>query len=263
LSSLFHPQALQKDLDHFQGQLADLYRVGESVTRNMDPTSIVAITSKLSSLEQRVLALRQKLGKHVQSLQGDLSQQRRFQEAFENVQAFVSQAQRILGMEDPNRSADAKALNDRLEHLKELCAQFNDNLSQLDALNDLGYRLALNETSAADLNDLNHKWHELFSETKERCKSLQGMLLVQQDFSSKCDTWMTFLAETEADLSTEIAGNLIDLLAQQRKCDVSIYLTFCSKTSFHYFNFYKAHSKYMYVGIYIFSNDMVNNCMTF
>lgn len=186
----------------------------------MDPTSIVSITSKLSNLEQSVLALRHKLAKHVQSLQGDLSQQRRFQEAFENVQAFVSQAQRILSIEDPNRSADAQALSDRLEHLKELLAQFNDHSAQLDALNDLGYRLALNETSAADLQDLNHKWHNLFSETKERCKSLQGMLLVQQDFASKCDTWMTFLAQTEADLSTEIAGNLIDLVAQQKKCEV-------------------------------------------
>lgn len=214
-------QALQKDLDQFQAQLAALYRVGEDVTKNMDPSSIVSITSKLSNLEQRLLTLRQKLGKHVQSLQGDLSQQRRFQEAFENVQAFVSQAQRILGIEDPNRSADAQALSDRLEHLKELLAQFNDNSTKLDALNDLGYRLALNETSAADLQDLNHKWHDLFAETKERCKTLQGMLLVQQDFTSKCDTWMTFLAQTEADLSTEIAGNLIDLLAQQKKCEVS------------------------------------------
>lgn len=215
-------QTLQRELDHFQSQLSNLYRMGEDVTKNMDPSSIVNITSKLSGLEQRLLNLRQKLAKHVQSLQGDLSQQRRFQEAFENVKAFVSQAQRILGMEDPNRSADEKVLSDRLEHLKELCEQFNDNSTHLDALNDLGYRLALNETAAADLNDLNHKWHDLFTETKERCKTLQGMLLVQQDFHSKCDTWMTFLAKTEADLSTEIAGNLIDLTAQQKKCEVRI-----------------------------------------
>lgn len=213
-------QTLQRELDHFQSQLADLYRVGEDVTKNMDPSSIVNITSKLSALEQRMLTLRQKLSKHVHGLQGDLSQQRRFQEAFDNVKAFVSQAQRILGMEDPNRSADEKVIGDRLEHLKELCAQFNDNSANLDSLNDLGYRLALNETAAADLQDLNHKWHELFTETKERCKMLQGLLLVQQDFQSKCDTWMTFLAQTEADLSTEIAGNLIDLLAQQKKCEV-------------------------------------------
>ncbi|KAH3846261.1 hypothetical protein DPMN_088560 [Dreissena polymorpha] len=218
-ANLRNCQTLQRDLDQFQSQLANLYRVGEDVTKHMDPSSIVNITSKLSSLEQRLLTLRQKLAKHVQSLQGDLSQQRRFQEAFENVQAFVSQAQRILGMEDPNRSADMQALSNRLDHLKELCTQFNDNSTQLDALNDLGYRLALNETSAADLQDLNHKWQALYAETKERCKALQGLLLVQQDFTSKCDTWMTFLAQTEADLSTEIAGNLIDLLAQQKKCE--------------------------------------------
>ena len=215
-------QTLQQELDNFQTQLSNLYRVGDEVTKNMDPASIVNITSKLSGLEQRVLSLRQKLAKHVQSLQGDLSQQRRFQEAFDNVKAFVSQAERILGMEDPNKSADEKALSDRLEHLKELSAQFSDNSTQLDSLNDLGYRMALNETLSAELQDLNHKWHDLYNETKERCKSLQGILLVQQDFTSKCDTWMTFLAQTESDLSTEIAGNLIDLQVQQRKCEVNL-----------------------------------------
>ena len=213
-------QALQQDLDNFQTQLSDLYRVGDDVTKNMDPSAIVNITSKLSGLEQRVLTLRQKLAKHIQSLQGDLSQQKRFQEAFDNVKAFLSQAQRILGMDDPNKSADEKVLGDRLEYLKELLSQFSDNSAQLDSLNDLGYRLALNETAAADLQDLNHQWHDLFSETKERTKTLQGILLVQQDFTEKCDTWMAFLAQTEADLSTEIAGNLVDLCIQQKKCEV-------------------------------------------
>ena len=214
-------QALQQDLDNFQTQLSHLYRVGDDVTKNMDPSAIVNITSKLSGLEQRVLTLRQKLAKHIQDLQGDLSQQRRFQEAFDNVKAFLSQAQRILGIDDPNKSADEKVLSDRLEYLKELLSQFSDNSAQLDRLNDLGYRLALNETAAADLQDLNHQWHDLFSETKERTKTLQGILLVQQDFTEKCDTWMSFLAKTEADLSTEIAGNLVDLLIQQKKCEVS------------------------------------------
>ena len=186
----------------------------------MDQSAIVNITSKLSGLEQRLLTLRQKLAKHIQGLQGDLSQHKRFQELFDNVKAFLSQAQRILGIDDPNKSADEKVLSDRLEYLKELLSQFSDNSTQLDALNDLGYRLALNDTAANDLQDLNHKWHDMFSETKERTKTLQGILLVQQDFTEKCDTWMSFLAQTEADLSTEIAGNLVDLCVQQRKCEV-------------------------------------------
>ena len=47
---------------------------------------------------------------------------------------------------------------------------------------------------------------------------MQAALLMQQDFTSKCQTWMAFLANTERDLATEIAGNLTDLLEQQRKC---------------------------------------------
>jgi len=99
--------------------------------------------------------------------------------------------------------------------------QFNNNMTQLDALNDLGYRMALSEEKSLELRELNHKWQRLYSEAKERNKTLQGIILIQQDFSEKCDAWMTFLAQTEHDLSTEIAGNLPDLVTQQRKCEVS------------------------------------------
>ncbi|KAL3874929.1 hypothetical protein ACJMK2_037881 [Sinanodonta woodiana] len=217
--NLLQSRTLQKELDNFQMQISELYRISDEVTRNMDPSSIVSITSRLMGLDQRLLSLRQKLGKHIQSLQGDMSQQNRFLEAFASMNAFLSQAERILGMDDPNKSADEDTMRECLDHLKELLNQFNVNYQKLDALNDLGYRLALSEMSASDLNELNHKWHRLFAETSERCKTLQGMVLLKQDLTQKCDTWMTFLAQTEQDLAMEITGNLADLQDQQRKCE--------------------------------------------
>jgi nesprin-1 len=94
------------------------------------------------------------------------------------------------------------------------------NSSKLDEVNDLGYRLALDASDASQLLDLNHRWHQLSSDTQDRSKALQAALLAQQDFTSKCQTWMAFLANTERDLATQIAGNLADLLDQQRKCQV-------------------------------------------
>ena len=88
-------------------------------------------------------------------------------------------------------------------------------------MNDLGYRLALDASDSSQLLDLNHQWHRLRAECQERSKALQSHLLVQQDFTTKCQSWMAFLATTERDLATEIVGNLTDLLEQQRKCQVS------------------------------------------
>ena len=91
---------------------------------------------------------------------------------------------------------------------------------KLDRLNIMGYKLALGDSDANKLRDLNHRWHRLYSNCGERCKTLQANMLVQQDFTSKCDSWMTFLAQTEQDLSVDIASDFTGLLDQQRKCQV-------------------------------------------
>lgn len=186
----------------------------------MDNSSIVNLTSRLSALEQRVMALRQILSKQVEALQGDLSQRQRFKALFDSVSAFVRRASQTLSETHLPKSSETLVLQSRHEKLKLLTSEFADNMTELDNLNDLGYRLALDETSANNLRELNHKWHELYSDAKEKSKDIQGALLTQQDFTGKCDTWMTFLAETEQDLSVDIGGNLPELINQLRKCEV-------------------------------------------
>ena len=216
-----------KDLDGFQSNISHLYQLSDAVTKHMDTSSIVTITSRQSGIEQRVMTLRQALSKQIQTLQGDLSQKQRFKDLFSAVTIFLTNAERTLGDEELNKSTDPQALRDRHEEMKNLTIQFNNQMMQLDALNDLGYRMALSEGTAKELRDLNHKWQDLYAETKERNKTLQGLLLTQQDFSEKCDTWMTFLAQTEHDLATEIAGNLPDLQRQLRQCEVRVLCHLC------------------------------------
>ena len=84
------------------------------------------------------------------------------------------------------------------------------------------YRLALIESDATRLRELNHQWQSLYENTCERSRSLQAAVLQQQDFTAKCQTWMAFLAKTEQDLSREIKGNLLELTEQLRKCEVRI-----------------------------------------
>lgn len=49
---------------------------------------------------------------------------------------------------------------------------------------------------------------------------LQSVVLQQQSFLQKCETWMEFLTQTEQKLTAEISGNYQSLLEQQRDHEV-------------------------------------------
>ncbi|CAL1544285.1 unnamed protein product [Lymnaea stagnalis] len=218
-ASLEKCKKIQAELDSYQSQVSDLCRLSDQVTRNMAPSTISIITSRQSAIEQRMLGLRQILEQHKTALTEDISMLGQFNKAFEVVQKFLSYAEQILASEDPSRSAEEDVLQMRLDALKQLTLLFNTNYSKLDTVNDLGYRLALNEADATRLRELNHRWQRLYEDANDRSRILQGHLLVQQDFASKCQTWMTFLAQTEQDLAKEVKGNLIDLREQLHCCE--------------------------------------------
>lgn len=50
---------------------------------------------------------------------------------------------------------------------------------------------------------------------------LQALILQQQTFLEKCETWMEFLEQTEEKLTVEISGNFQSLMEQQRAHEVS------------------------------------------
>lgn len=57
---------------------------------------------------------------------------------------------------------------------------------------------------------------------------LQSVLLQQQSFLQKCETWMDFLSQTEQKLAAEISGNYESLLEQQRDHEVREFPCFCA-----------------------------------
>lgn len=84
------------------------------------------------------------------------------------------------------------------------------------------YLLALNQFDATRLRELNHKWQDLLEDARERSRTMQTNLLIQQDFTTKCEAWMAFLAQTEQDLANEIKADLPSLKEQLKKCEVSL-----------------------------------------
>jgi len=99
--------------------------------------------------------------------------------------------------------------------------KFSSMAPDLDRLNELGYRLPLNDKEIKRMQNLNRHWSLISSQTTERFSKLQSFLLQHQTFLEKCETWMEFLVQTEQKLAVEISGNYQHLLEQQRAHEVS------------------------------------------
>ncbi len=108
----------------------------------------------------------------------------------------------------------------RLDDLKDVCKDFRHRQQDLDALNDLGYRLPLKKTDAERLHNLNNRWTTLSGDASDRQRTLQASLLQQQNFNDKCEEWMMYLAQVEKDLAAPVAGNYPELLEQQTAFEV-------------------------------------------
>ncbi len=186
----------------------------------MDSTAIINMTSQQMALRQRVNGLKLALNKHLKSIEKDQLKFSRFTDMLNQLEVFLVDTQTTLCDEDPNKSADEQQLRARLQQFKDVAFQFSDRSPNLDSLNDMGYRLALPHREAEKLQQLNHQWQTLHADTNDRCRTMQGFLLTHQDFNSKCEEWMMFLAKVEKDLAADIAGNYIGLLDQQRAFEV-------------------------------------------
>ncbi len=65
--------------------------------------------------------------------------------------------QTALEAEDPGEPTDEFIIRARLDEVKDVCQQFRLRQPDLDALNDLGYRLPLNKNDAARLHVINNR----------------------------------------------------------------------------------------------------------
>lgn len=139
--------------------------------------------------------------------------------------------------------------------------KFSSMSPELERLNELGYRLPLNDSEIKRMQNLNRSWSTGSAQTTERfrydtfrfvddtdsetgctihctmknvlrlthlsnlfpCSKLQSFLLQQQTFLEKCETWMEFLVQTEKNLAVEISGNYQSLIEQQKAHEVRAY----------------------------------------
>uniref|UniRef100_A0A8C8SFJ9 Spectrin repeat containing nuclear envelope protein 1 n=1 Tax=Pelusios castaneus TaxID=367368 RepID=A0A8C8SFJ9_9SAUR len=139
-----------------------------------------------------------------------------FAQSLEGLEAWIKEAEEMLKGQDPSHSSDLSAIQSRMEELKSQMLKFSSMAPDLDRLNELGYRLPLNDKEIKRMQNLNRQWSMSSSQTTERFSKLQSFLLQHQTFLEKCETWMEFLVQTEQKLAAEISGNYQSLLEQQR-----------------------------------------------
>lgn len=213
-------QELQAALDAFQSRLPELYQLSDEMGPKLDAVSIVSMTSRQTALEQRLLLLRHSADKLSRQLSDNLFQYKRFEQLMETINCFLQKASDTLSNRPSQSTSEDMVTKDSFIQFKELLIEFNINAPLLDSLNELGYRMVLSDNSIQELQELNHKWYQLKSETVELCHSLQDNVLLQQDFTEKCSLWMAYLAQIENELAVEIQGNLEQLVDQQKKYQV-------------------------------------------
>ncbi|XP_069788417.1 nesprin-1 isoform X16 [Narcine bancroftii] len=207
---------LLKELGTLRDSLHVLLDLGEELKQQVDPSAAAAIQSDQLSLAQRLSSLEQALSRERAVLQSGIQDYEVFCKRLEALEKWIVEADEVLKLQDPNRSSDLTIIQDRMEELKVQMLRFSSTVPDLDRLNELGYRLPLNDKEIKRMQTLNRHWSSISGQTTERFSKLQAFLLQHQSFLEKCETWMEFLVHTEQKLAVEISGNYQNLLEQQR-----------------------------------------------
>ncbi|XP_061480140.1 nesprin-1 isoform X3 [Rhineura floridana] len=207
---------LLKGMKTVQDSLFVLNELGEQLKQQVDSSAAAAIKSGQLSLSQTLSSLEQALIRQQSILQAGVQDYQTFAESLGGLEAWITQAEEVLKAQDPSHSSDLSTIRNRMEELKRQMLKFSSVAPDLDRLNELGYRLPLNDKEIKRMQNLNRHWSTISSQTTERFSKLQSFMLQQQTFLEKCETWMEFLVQTEQKLAAEISGNYQLLLEQQR-----------------------------------------------
>ncbi|XP_006815835.2 nesprin-1-like [Saccoglossus kowalevskii] len=208
-------KGLKLELDSYHS-VSGLTLLINPLTGHADSTTIMEITAQQKSLQQKLDNMRKTVNKQVERMENYIISQRKFQDTLQTLTIWIDNIEEVIDKDDPNTSIKEKYIQDRMAELKSVIVKFINNNSQLDSLNEMGYKQSLETSDAQKLTNLNRKWNTLSNQTSERYRKLQGIWLQHQSFAQKCDAWMIFVAQIETNLSVNIAGNYKLLLEQQQ-----------------------------------------------
>ncbi|KAG1946578.1 nesprin-1 [Pimephales promelas] len=199
-----------------QASLQVLLELGAQLKQQVDTSAVASIQSDHLSLTQRLSAVEQSLSRQQVALQVGVRDYETFNEQLHSLSRWIVEAEEVLKGQDPNGSSDLSLIWNRMEELKKQMLKFSSMSPDVERLSELGYRLPLNDSEIKRMQNLNRSWSTTSAQTTERFSKLQALILQQQTFLEKCETWMEFLEQTEEKLTVEISGNFQSLMEQQR-----------------------------------------------
>ncbi|XP_031656062.1 nesprin-1 isoform X1 [Oncorhynchus kisutch] len=199
-----------------QQSLLQLQQLGEQLKTQIDASSMAALQSDCLSLTHRLATLEHALHRQQEVLQCGADDCERFKEQLDSLTCQAEEAEEVLRESDPVETPDHTVIQERMEKLKSQMCKLSSHSPDLERVNELAYRLPLNDREIKRLQSLNRAWTTHSAHLTERFSKLMAVLLQQQSFLQKCEDWMDFLSQTEQKLAAETSGNYHSLLEQQR-----------------------------------------------
>uniref|UniRef100_A0A8C7M5B3 Spectrin repeat containing nuclear envelope protein 1 n=1 Tax=Oncorhynchus kisutch TaxID=8019 RepID=A0A8C7M5B3_ONCKI len=198
-----------------QQSLLQLQQLGEQLKTQIDASSMAALQSDCLSLTHRLATLEHALHRQQEVLQvGHLCYS--VTKQLDSLTCQAEEAEEVLRESDPVETPDHTVIQERMEKLKSQMCKLSSHSPDLERVNELAYRLPLNDREIKRLQSLNRAWTTHSAHLTERFSKLMAVLLQQQSFLQKCEDWMDFLSQTEQKLAAETSGNYHSLLEQQR-----------------------------------------------
>ncbi|TWW68818.1 Nesprin-1 Enaptin KASH domain-containing protein 1 [Takifugu flavidus] len=199
-----------------QESLQHLQTLGDQLKCLVDASSSAAIQSDLLALTYHLAKLEHSLQRQQETLQSESQACEGFRKQLNVLIGQAEEAEEVLKQSDPVGSSEVALVQKKMEKLRVHLLKLSSLSPDLERINELVYRLPVSDSDVKRLQNLNRNWAAHTAHLNERFSKLQSVVLQQQSFLQKCETWMEFLTQTEQKLTAEISGNYQSLLEQQR-----------------------------------------------
>uniref|UniRef100_W5MW17 Spectrin repeat containing, nuclear envelope 2a n=1 Tax=Lepisosteus oculatus TaxID=7918 RepID=W5MW17_LEPOC len=204
---------LQEKVRSLQSSVAQVLEISEELMVQMGPSAAAFVQSESRSLPRRLAQLEGMLAGRLRDLQSPFraihNKLQNFKQPLLYPRSMVLSAHTVILDLHCGESSQVDIF---LAGMLKLSALSPD----LQLLNELSYRVPLNDNAARRLQTLNRQWALASAQAVERCSVLQGQVLQQENFQQKCERWLSFLQAMEDNLAVDIAGCYPGLREQQR-----------------------------------------------
>ncbi|XP_044291548.1 nesprin-2 isoform X3 [Varanus komodoensis] len=202
---------MQLGLQNIKESILQASELADKIAQLCEPSAQPLLLEK-HHLLQRVSRLEKMLQMKADELQFGLSQLEGFEKCLEKLENHVKNCTEVLD----NLNQEEKDPDLLMSQMLSLTA-----LSpEMEALNEVSFRLPLGDFTAERLQRLNWQWTQKSAALLEQCSELQDVQSDDKKFLQRCQNWVQFLERMKEGLKEKVAGTLDKLCEQQREYEM-------------------------------------------